>query len=136
MMMLFNIKKDAWYEMYRNFIRSSDSSTIYFFNFFSYRQRPSSPSGQSRPQRQITYPQQSHRAGAYFVNDKDDEWEYDSMVDTYFLASQSHHPSGHTSRAQGNTHDGGGEEAYVNWAKVASGHRCNHQNCTHYHDEE
>ena len=145
MVMLLNIRKDAWYGMYRNFTRPPDSTT-YSSN---YRQRPSlpppsqqntyqkpPPPGQPRPQRQITYPQQPHRAGAYFVDDKGDEWEYDSVGDTYFLASQPPHPPGHTPRAQGNTHDGGGEEAFVNWAKVAPGHRCNHQNCTHYHDEE
>ena len=145
MMMLFNIKKNVWYEMYRNFTRSSDSSTSYFFN---YRQRSSlssssqqniyqksSSSNQSRSQRQITYSQQSHRAEAYFVNDKDDEWEYDSMIDTYFLADQSSHSPEHTSRAQGNTHDEDGDETYVNWAKMISDHRCNHQNCTHYHEE-
>ena len=146
MMILFNIKKDAWYDMYRNFTRSSDSTS-----YFSYRQRSSSTSSQQniyqksssssqqRSQRQITYSQHPRysrvEVDAYFVNDKDDEWEYDSVVDTYFLADQSHHSSGHTPRAQENTHDGDDEEAYVNWAKMASDHRCNHQNCTHYHDE-
>ena len=131
-------------------IETSLDHQILRLSIFNYRQRSSfsssgqqniyqkpSSSSQQRSQRQITYSRYSRvEVGAYFVNDKDDEWEYDSMADTYFLAGQSPHSSEHTSRAQENTHDEDDEKAYVNWAKMASGHRCNHQNCTHYHDEE
>jgi hypothetical protein len=119
MIMLLNVKKNAWYQMYKNFNRFPEKTS------YSQLIRSNYQSPLRSPPRQQTYP-----AAAHFAND--DEWDYDFVNDTYHAVVQSSHPPGHTSRSQGNTHDD--SSAYVNWVNASADHRCNHTGCTHYHD--
>jgi hypothetical protein len=124
MIMLLNVKKSAWYQMYKNFGRSPFEKTSYQ----SYNQ-PTRSNYQppSRPPPRQTYPATAHFA-------EDDEWDYDPVNDTYHAVSamKPPHPPGHTPRNQGNTHDGA--SAYANWVNASPDHKCNHAECSHYHD--
>jgi hypothetical protein len=123
MIMLLNVKKNAWYQMYKNFNRPLEKSSYQSYNQLirSNYQSPLRP-----PPRQQIYP-----AAAHFA---DDEWNYDLVNDTYHAASamRSPHLFDHISRSQGNTHDE--VYVYVNWINASPDHRCSHAGCSHYHD--
>jgi hypothetical protein len=119
MVMLLNVKKGAWYQMYKNFGRPPHSEKSSYSQPIRSNYQPTRPSP-----RQVSYP-----AAAHFA---DDGWDYDPVNDTYHAAVQPPHPPGHTPRNQGNTHDG--SSAYANWVNASADHRCSHTGCTHYHD--
>ncbi len=131
MMILLNIKKSAWYQMYKNFSRSLDreSESRSELDKTSYRSynlliKSNYQSSARLSPRQIIY-----SIAAHFV---DDEWEYDSINDIYHVVVQLFHFLNHILRNQDNTHDE--DDAYVNWVNASSDHRCSHDECTHYHD--
>jgi hypothetical protein len=105
--------------MYKNFDRFLSEKTSY-----DQLNRSNDQSSARSLPRQITY-----STAAHFV---DDEWEYDSINDTYHAAVQSFHFLDHISRNQDNTHDE--DDAYANWANASSDYRCTHNDCTYYHD--
>jgi hypothetical protein len=126
MVMLLNVKKGAWYQMYKNFSRPPErNSDRTSYQSYNQPNRSNYHPPIRPPPRQSTYP-----AAAHFA--EDDGWDYDPVNDTYHAAVQPPHPPGHTPRSQGNTHDGA--SAYANWVNASADHRCSHTGCTHYHD--
>ena len=60
------------------------------------------------------------------MDDKGDEWEYNAIGDTYFIGGQQIIHLGILLGGK-EIHTMAVERRDTNWAKVALGHRCNHQ---------
>jgi hypothetical protein len=100
MIIFLNIKKSAWYYMYKNFSRSSNrelESDKTSYQSYNQSNRFNYQFSARSSFRQINYSIATH-----FVND---EWEYDFVIDTYHVVIVSSHFLDHISRKQDNSHD-------------------------------
>lgn len=132
------LRQEAWFQVYSTFGKSRPPDLLTRYPQqpprTPYQQPPRPPyRPPSRPSNPPPAgPPQQPRSQAYWAEQEEEQWEYDGPTDSYH-AAPTYHPSGHTPRRYGNTHDGGGNEAMVHWASAGENHRCSQEGCTHYH---
>ena len=131
-----------WFEIYQNF-------NVRFPNRYQpmgYQQRHPFPRLMKTLPVPLTHFGITNKPNAYIVETKSDpittvyftdfagqNYEYDDVVDVYMVVEipqPFHQPPGHIPRRWRNTHDGGEK---TGWENAGGQHRCNEQNCTHYH---